>query len=199
MNDALPWLLALAAGYLLGSIPFGLVLTRLTGAGDLRQIGSGSIGATNVLRTGRKGLAAATLLLDAAKGAVAVLLGTYLAGPAAGYAAGVLAVAGHMFPVWLGFRGGKGVATGLGVLLAANWVIALVCGAIWLAMAFTVRISSASSLAAAALAPVVAAVLQVSYPLLIATTVVAALIWQRHKDNIARLAAGTEPRIGQKK
>ena len=198
MNDLLPWVISLAAGYLLGSIPFGLVITRLAGTGDIRQIGSGSIGATNVLRTGRKSLAAATLLLDAGKGAAAVFLGWHLVGPNAAYAAGVLAVVGHMFPVWLGFKGGKGIATGLGVLLAANWAIALICGAIWLAVAFTVRISSASSLAASAAAPVVAAVLQVPFPLLIATTLVAALIWQRHKDNIARLAAGTEPRIGKK-
>ena len=198
MNALLPWLLSLAAGYLLGSIPFGLVITRLAGTGDIRQIGSGSIGATNVLRTGRKSLAAATLLLDAGKGAAAVFLGWHLVGPNAGYAAGVLAVVGHMFPVWLGFKGGKGVATGVGVLLAANWGIALICGAIWLAVAFTIRISSASALAASAAAPVVAAVLQVPFPLLIATTLVAALIWQRHKDNIARLAAGTEPRIGKK-
>ncbi len=198
MNALLPWLLSLAAGYLLGSIPFGLVITRLAGTGDIRQIGSGSIGATNVLRTGRKSLAAATLLLDAGKGAAAVYLGWHLVGPNAGYAAGVLAVVGHMFPVWLGFKGGKGVATGVGVLLAANWGIALICGAIWLAVAFTIRISSASALAASAAAPVVAAVLQVPFPLLIATTIVAALIWQRHKDNIARLAAGTEPRIGKK-
>ena len=198
MNDVFPWVIALAAGYLLGSIPFGLVVTRLAGTGDIRKIGSGSIGATNVLRTGRKSLAAATLLLDAGKGAAAVFLGWHLAGPDAGYAAGVMAVVGHMFPVWLGFKGGKGVATGLGVLLAANWVVALICGAIWLLCAFTLRISSASALAASAAAPVVAAVLQVPFPLLIATTLVAALIWQRHKDNIARLAAGTEPRIGQK-
>ena len=174
------------------------MLTRLAGTQDIRGIGSGSIGATNVLRTGRKALAALTLLLDAAKGAVAVWLGWHLAGPDAGYAAGVVAVAAHMFPVWLGFKGGKGVATGLGVLLAANWAIALICGAIWLIAAFTIRISSASSLAASAAAPVVAAILQVPFPLLIATTLVAALIWQRHQPNIARLAAGTEPRIGQK-
>jgi len=198
MTDPLLWALVLAVAYVLGSIPFGLVLTRLAGTEDIRRIGSGSIGATNVLRTGSKALAAGTLLLDAAKGAAAVWLGAHLAGHTAGYAAGVVAVAGHMFPVWLGFKGGKGVATGAGVLLAANWAIALICGAIWLAVAFVVRISSASALAASAAAPVVAAILQVPFALLVATTVVAALIWQRHKDNIARLAAGTEPRIGQK-
>ncbi len=199
MSEFVPWALALAAAYLLGSIPFGLVLTRLGGAGDIRRMGSGSIGATNVLRTGRRGLAAATLLLDAGKGAVAVLLGSALAGPVAGYVAGVVAVAGHMFPVWLGFRGGKGVATGVGVLLAASPVLALVCGAVWLAVALSVRISSAASLAASAAAPVAAAVLGAPVALLACTTVVSALIWQRHKDNIGRLAAGTEPRIGQKK
>jgi glycerol-3-phosphate acyltransferase PlsY len=198
MNETFAFLAAQVLAYLLGSIPFGLVLTRLAGTEDIRQIGSGSIGATNVLRTGRKALAAATLLLDAAKGAAAVLLAWHLAGPTAGYVAGVLATVGHMFPVWLGFRGGKGVATGLGVLLAANWAVAVICGAIWLVCAVTIRISSASSLAASAAAPVVAAVLQVPFPMLIATTVVAALIWQRHQPNIARLVAGTEPKIGRK-
>ncbi len=203
MSDFVSWALALAAAYLLGSIPFGFLLTRLGGGGDIRTMGSGSIGATNVLRTGRRGLAVATLLLDAGKGAAAVLLGAALAGPVAGpvagYVAGVVAVAGHMYPVWLGFRGGKGVATGAGVLLAASPVLALVCGTVWLAVALGVRISSAASLAASAAAPVAAAVLGVPLALLACTTAVAALIWQRHRDNIARLAAGTEPRIGQKK
>jgi len=199
MTGYVPMLFVLLAGYLLGSIPFGLLLTRLAGAGDIRTIGSGSIGATNVLRTGRWGLAAATVLLDGGKGAVAVLLGISVAGYDAGYIAGVLAVVGHVFPVWLRFRGGKGVATGFGVLIAANPVLALVCAAIWLAVAWFVRISSAAALAASALAPVIAAILQVPFTLLLCTTIVAALIWQRHKDNIARLVAGTEPRIGAKK
>jgi glycerol-3-phosphate acyltransferase PlsY len=198
MSGALPWLAALAGGYLLGSIPFGLLLTRLGGTADIRQIGSGSIGATNVLRTGRKGLAAATLLLDAAKGAAAVALGWYLAGPTAGYAAGVLAVAGHMFPVWLGFRGGKGVATGAGVLIAVDPLLALACAAVWLAVVVVVRISSAGSLAASGLAPAIAALLGAPTALLGCTAVVGVLIWVRHKDNIARLLAGTEPRIGRK-
>ena len=197
MNAAFAF--ALLAGYLLGSIPFGLLLTRLSGGGDIRAIGSGSIGATNVLRTGRKGIALATLLLDAGKGALAVWLGWRLAGPTAGYIAGVLAVAGHMFPVWLGFRGGKGIATGAGVLLVANPVLALSCGLVWAAVAWFSRISSAASLAASAAAPVVAAILQVPFSLLVCTTLVAALIWQRHKENIARLVAGTEPRIGKGK
>ena len=196
MTDFIPFLFALLAAYLLGSVPFGLVLTRLGGAGDLRQIGSGNIGATNVLRTGRRGLAVATVLLDAGKGAAAVLLGITLAGYTAGYIAGVMAVVGHVFPVWLRFHGGKGVATGLGVLIAANPVLGLSCGAIWLAMAWLVRISSAAALAAFALAPVIAAILQVPLALLVCTTVLSALIWQRHKDNIGRLVAGTEPRIG---
>jgi len=199
MSDMLPFVAALVAAYLLGSIPFGLLLTRLGGAGDIRMMGSGSIGATNVLRTGRRGLAAATLVLDAGKGAAAVVLGGALAGDDGGYVAGVLAVVGHMFPVWLGFRGGKGVATGAGVLIAANPVLALACAVVWLAVAWVVRISSAASLAASAAAPVAAAVLQVPFTLLACTTVVAALVWQRHKDNIARLVAGTEPGIGQKK
>ena len=199
MSNAIPFLFALLAAYLLGSIPFGFLLARLGGAGDIRQIGSGGIGATNVLRTGHKGLAAATLLLDAGKGVAAVVLGAKLAGLDASYIAGVLAVVGHMFPVWLRFRGGKGVATGFGVLIAANPLLALSCGVIWLGMAFTVRISSASSLAATAMAPVIAAVLQVPFMLLVCTTVVAALIWQRHRENIMRLVAGTEPRIGAKK
>ena len=189
---------AIVAGYLLGSIPFGLLLTRVAGLGDIRAIGSGNIGATNVLRTGNKGLAAATLLCDLLKGTAAVFLGSAIGGADAALLGGVAAFIGHLFPAWLGFKGGKGVATGVGVLLAANWGIALICGAIWLAVAFTIRISSASALAASAAAPVVAAVLQVPFPLLIATTLVAALIWQRHKDNIARLVAGTEPRIGKK-
>jgi len=199
MSDMLPFVAALVAAYLLGSIPFGLLLTRLGGAGDIRMMGSGSIGATNVLRTGRRGLAAATLVLDAGKGAAAVVLGGALAGDDGGYVAGVLAVVGHMFPVWLGFRGGKGVATGAGVLIAANPLLALTCAGVWLAVAWVVRISSAASLAASAATPVAAAVLQVPFTLLACTTVVAALVWQRHKDNIMRLAAGTEPRIGQKK
>lgn len=198
MSDLAPLLFALLAAYLLGSIPFGFLLVRLGGAGDIRQIGSGGTGATNVLRTGRKALAAATLLLDAGKGVAAVMLAAWLAGSNASYVAGVLAVVGHMFPVWLGFRGGKGVATGFGVLIAVNPLLAASCAVIWLGMAFAVRISSASSLAASAMAPVVAAFLQVPFMLLVCTTVVAGLIWQRHRDNIMRLVAGTEPKIGRK-
>jgi glycerol-3-phosphate acyltransferase PlsY len=190
---------AIVLGYLLGSIPFGLILTRLGGAGDIRAIGSGNIGATNVLRTGRKGLAAATLLLDGAKGACAVLLGANLpvlhVVPAAGLWAGGFAVIGHMFPVWLRFRGGKGVATGLGVALAACWPEgALMCG-IWLVGAKVTKISSASALSAFILSPFIA--WSVGGPAqAILALVVAILVLARHHANIRRLLSGTEPRIG---
>ena len=188
-----------ALGYLLGSIPFGLVLTGLAGLGDVRRIGSGSIGATNVLRTGRKGLAAATLLLDAAKGAAAALIGTWLAGEPGVLVAGLGAVLGHMFPVWLGFHGGKGVATGVGVLLAASPLTALGAALVWLGMAVLTRISSASALTACVAAPVIAALLGAPVPVLLLVIVTAVLIIGRHRANIRRLLAGTEPRIGQGK
>jgi glycerol-3-phosphate acyltransferase PlsY len=187
--------LAAMTGYWLGSIPFGLLLTRLAGAGDLRAIGSGNIGATNVLRTGRKGLAAATLLLDAGKGALAVLIMLRLIGPDAALVAGAGAIVGHVFPVWLRFRGGKGVATGLGVLLAAAWPVGVVACAVWLAVAFAVRISSAAALTAFALAPF-AALLLATPAVAVLAVFVAALIFWRHKANIQRLLTGTEPRIG---
>lgn len=183
-------------GYLLGSIPFGLVLTRSAGLGDIRSIGSGSIGATNVLRTGRKSLAAATLLLDAAKGAVAVLLASAWAGPEAGLWAGAGAVVGHCFPVWLGFRGGKGVATGLGVLLAADWRVAVICGAVWLLMAVVFRRSSVASLSALVAAPIAALGLG-NWGVLWLSLGVGVVICFRHEGNIRRLIAGTEPRIGR--
>ena len=184
-------------GYLFGSIPWGVLLTRAAGLGDIRTIGSGSIGATNVLRTGNKGLAAATLLLDAAKGAVAVGIFRYLGPPDAALWAGFGAVLGHLFPVWLGFKGGKGVATGLGVLLVlAPWAAA-VAGATWLAVAGLVRISSAASLAATAVAPVAALALSSGKVALLALAV-SAMIGMRHHENIRRLLAGTEPRIGQR-
>jgi glycerol-3-phosphate acyltransferase PlsY len=184
------------AGYLLGSIPFGLLLTRASGLGDIRQIGSGSIGATNVLRTGRKGLAAATLLLDALKGVAAVLIGAEIAGSLGILAGGLGAVLGHLFPIWLGFKGGKGVATGLGVLIAASPLTALICAAIWLAMAFLTRISSASSLTATLAAPFVTWLVTGNTNLIVLATIVAALLWAKHHQNIRRLLAGTEPRIG---
>lgn len=196
-------LLWLAIGYLLGSIPFGLLLTRAAGLGDIRRIGSGNIGATNVLRAGGKKLAAATLLLDAAKGAAAVLLGGSIGGAHAGLAdagliAGGGALLGHVFPVWLRFRGGKGVATGCGVLFAAAWWIALLAGAVWLATARITRRSSAGALAACLAAPVFAAFLAPAAVAWLAAGM-ALLIVARHRDNLTRLANGTEPRIGQKR
>jgi glycerol-3-phosphate acyltransferase PlsY len=187
--------LFIVLGYLLGSIPFGLLLTQAAGVGDIRKIGSGNIGATNVLRTGRRGLAAATLLLDGAKGAVAVLLARALGGPEAALWAGLGALLGHTFPVWLRFRGGKGVATGYGVLIAAAWPVGLLAGAIWLAMAKLSRLSSASALASFALAPLLALLLADRATALLALAI-AVLIFIRHHANIRRLLAGTEPRIG---
>ena len=191
-------LLALAFGYLLGSIPFGLVLTKLTGGPDPRAVGSGNIGATNVLRTGRKALAAATLLGDMLKGTVAVLvaqqfgLGAAIAG---GLAAGLGAVLGHLFPVWLGFKGGKGVATYIGVLLALVWQAALAFGVIWIAVAAAMRYSSLSALIASAVTP--ALLWFMGYPAEAALfLILTALIWFMHRANIARLLNGTEGKIG---
>jgi glycerol-3-phosphate acyltransferase PlsY len=184
-------------GYLLGSIPFGLILTRLAGLGDIRRIGSGNIGATNVLRTGNKGLAAVTLLLDGAKGAAAVLIAVWFGGRDAIAWAGIGAVLGHAFPVWLGFRGGKAVATSYGALIAAAWPVGILAGAIWLVMAALSRISSLAALASFALAPVIAAVLADAAVVKLAL-VIAVLVFARHHTIIRRLIAGTEPRIGQK-
>ncbi len=188
------WFLALLLGYALGSIPFGLLLTRMTGAGDLRAIGSGNIGATNVLRTGRKGLAAATLLLDLAKGLVAVLLAWRWLPEAAGIAA-VGAMLGHCFPVWLRFRGGKGVATMMGVSLGLAWPIGATYAAVWLGMLATTRISSLAGMSAAVAAPL-AALATGNGELAPVLAVLAALVLFLHRANIARLRAGTEPRIG---
>ncbi|MBD3625580.1 MAG: glycerol-3-phosphate 1-O-acyltransferase PlsY [Rhodobacteraceae bacterium] len=189
------WLLAALGGYLLGSIPFGIVITRALGLGDLRQIGSGNIGATNVLRTGHKGAALATLMLDSGKGAIAVLLALWLA-PQAAPVAGVGAFLGHLFPVWLGFKGGKGVATYLGILLALAPQAGLAACATWLVTALIFRISSLSALVAATLAP--AWMLILGSPRdAVAALVMAALIWWTHRTNVARLRAGTEPRIGR--
>lgn len=186
-------------GYLLGSIPFGLILTRLGGAGDIRSIGSGNIGATNVLRTGRKGLAAATLLLDGGKGTAAVLLAANVPAlhvvPTAGLWAGAFAVIGHMFPAWLRFRGGKGVATGIGVALAACWPEGVIMCAIWLIGAKLTKISSASALAAFILSPFIAWAFGGPARAILAL-VVAVLVLARHHANIRRLLSGTEPRIG---
>ncbi|WP_405053082.1 glycerol-3-phosphate 1-O-acyltransferase PlsY [Sphingomonas sp. BE138] len=181
-------------GYLLGSIPFGVVLTRMTGAGDLRTIGSGNIGATNVLRTGRKGLAAATLLLDLAKGLVAVLLVAWIWPDEAPLAAAG-ALIGHCYPVWLRFRGGKGVATLMGIALGLGWQVGLVFAVIWLGLLAIARISSLAGMAAAISTPVTAAVLGRFdiVPLLMA---LAAIVLWKHRANIARLVDGTEPRVG---
>lgn len=187
---------ALALGYLLGSVPFGLILTRMTGAGDLRQIGSGSIGATNVLRTGRKGLAAATVLLDAGKGVAAVLIAARLWPGSEGIAA-IGAILGHCFPVWLRFNGGKGFATAAGVLGALAWPVMVLCAAVWALILAVSRISSVSSLSATAAAPVLAWLMgfKAIVPIMLA---IAAVVFFQHRGNIARLRAGTEPKVGQK-
>ncbi|WP_027173545.1 glycerol-3-phosphate 1-O-acyltransferase PlsY [Methylobacterium sp. 10] len=192
-----PLLLAsLAGGYLAGSIPFGLIVTRLAGLGDVRAIGSGNIGATNVLRTGRKSLAAATLLGDALKGTLAVLVMKQF-GEGAALAAGLGAFLGHLFPVWLGFRGGKGVATFLGVLLAFSPIGLAAFAAIWLGLAFTLKYSSLAALAASAATPIVLwAAGQPAVALLF--LVLAILLWWKHAPNIRRLRDGSEGRIGQK-
>ena len=190
-------LLSAIGGYLLGSVPFGLVITRALGLGDLRQIGSGNIGATNVLRTGNKPAAAATLLLDSGKGAIAVLLARALFGDTAALVAGVAAFLGHCFPVWLKFQGGKGVATFLGTMLALAWPVGLGACAIWLVTAKLGRISSLSALVAAALS-VPLAIYVGGGNLGLATALMGALVFVRHKANIARILAGTEPKIGKK-
>ena len=224
LDSALTALLALLLGYVLGSIPFGLILTRTAGLGDIRSIGSGNIGATNVLRTGNKGLAAATLLLDLLKGTAAVLLAWVLvnalaedgnlqavtsahtaATSAAQFnwaqfivqCAGVGAFLGHLYPVWLGFRGGKGVATYIGVLVGLAWKVAAVFCAIWLVVAFTTRYSSLSALVASVVAPV-AALLLGGWQLAAATALMSGLLIYKHEANIRRLLAGEESKIGGK-
>ena len=187
----------LIVGYLLGSIPFGLVLTRAAGLGDIRSIGSGNIGATNVLRTGRKSLAAATLLLDALKGTAAVLI-AYAFAPQAAIVAGFGAFVGHVFPVWLGFRGGKGVATYLGVLVALSWQAAIPFAALWLTSAAAFRYSSVGALSASFVTPISLWVMgdRQAAGLFVVLT---AILWLRHAENIARLAAGTEGKIGNRR
>lgn len=197
---------ALAGGYLLGSIPFGVIATRLGGAGDVRAIGSGNIGATNVLRTGRKDLAAVTLLGDGGKGAVAVLLAwlatrhgtTEQQAVLTALAAGA-AFLGHLFPVWLGFKGGKGVATFFGTMLAAAWPVGLAAAATWLIVAFLFRISSLAALVAVALAPLVALLLGRPNAIALLALFMALLVLVRHSENVRRLLKGQEPRIGAKK
>lgn len=191
MDQSLHFLAALVGSYLLGAIPFGFLLTRAAGLGDIRSVGSGNIGATNVLRTGNKKLAAATLLLDGLKGAVAVWLF-----PADPLVAGTAVVLGHMFPVWLRFRGGKGVATGIGVYLAAMWPVGVAVCLIWFMAALLTRISSAGALLAFALAPVAAWALASDDHALLALLVGVLIFW-RHEENIRRLIAGTEPRFGK--
>ncbi len=192
-----PYWAAGAVGYLLGSIPFGLVLTRLAGLGDVRSIGSGNIGATNVLRTGNKGLAALTLLLDGGKGAAAYLLGA-MYGPDMAVLAGAGAFIGHLFPIWLRFHGGKGVSTFLGVMLAANWPVGVLCCLTWLAVAAVLRYSSLAALIAALAGPGYAYWLG-NWQIMELTAFMTVLIFVRHHQNIRRLFNGTEPRIGAKK
>lgn len=190
-------LFALGVGYLLGSIPFGLLLTRLSGRGDLRDIGSGNIGATNVLRTGSKGLAAATLLLDAAKGAAAVLIAQAM-WPEGTFHAAAGAMIGHLYPLWLKFRGGKGVATLLGVIAPLYWPAAVVYALVWIGLLLLLRISSVAGMAAAASASVTVAVAgeRALVPIFLAFAIL--VIW-KHRENLVRLKAGTEPRIGRTK
>lgn len=187
-------------GYLFGSMPFGLVLTHAAGLGDIRSIGSGNIGATNVLRTGNKKLAAATLLLDGVKGAVAVMMAHAVLVGSAGYEAGLWAglgaVLGHLFPIWLKFKGGKGVATGLGVLIAVAWPVGLLACATWALVAAAIRISALASLLAFAAAPIFAFLLSDS-PVVYLSLTIAVLVWVRHHANIQRILSGTEPRIGR--
>ena len=189
--------LAAIAGYLLGSIPFGMVIARVMGLGNLREIGSGNIGATNVLRTGNKTAAALTALLDAGKGAVALLIARALIGEDAAQIAGLAAFLGHLFPIWLRFRGGKGVATFLGILLALYWPLGLAACATWLFSALTMRMSSLAGLMAAGLSPMWALMLGHGQTLLLGA-ILTILIYIRHAANIKRIKAGTEPKIGRK-
>jgi glycerol-3-phosphate acyltransferase PlsY len=208
LNSIQPWLAAILVmgGYLIGSIPFGVLVTRFSGVGDIRKVGSGNIGATNVLRTGRRDLAALTLLGDGGKGAAAVGLAHLLAHayapayePLAAALGGGAAFIGHLFPVWLRFRGGKGVATFLGVLLAAAWPVGALACLTWLVVAGLLRISSLSALVAVALSPLYALALDRPAPTVALAAVMAALVFVRHKDNIGRLLTGREPRIGAAK
>ncbi|MGB0920894.1 MAG: glycerol-3-phosphate 1-O-acyltransferase PlsY [Alphaproteobacteria bacterium] len=203
MPDPISWaevwpyfMAALAGGYLLGSIPFGLVFTRMAGLGDIRDVGSGNIGATNVLRTGNKAIAIATLLFDALKGAAALLIADYFYGPDIAIAAGCGAFIGHIFPVWLRFNGGKGVATFLGLMLAAHWPLGLMACATWLITAAIFRISSLSALVAVALCPVYFIALFDMWQWGEASALLAVLVYIRHKENIQRLLKGEEPKIG---
>ena len=197
MAPEISYPLALVIGYLLGSISFGLVLTKLAGTQDLRTIGSGNIGATNVLRTGRKGLAAATLILDALKGTAAVLIGGYLGGPDAAMLGGLGAFLGHLFPVWLKFRGGKGVAVYIGILIGLIWPAAILFCLIWLALAFALRYSSLSALTASVITPIVLWLIGHTALATLFAALTLLLIYM-HRENIKRLMAGNEGKIGQK-
>ncbi|MCZ4280347.1 glycerol-3-phosphate 1-O-acyltransferase PlsY [Kiloniella laminariae] len=197
-SHAAPYLIAAFFGsYLLGSVPFGLVITRLFGLGDIRKIGSGNIGATNVLRTGRKGLALATLICDSGKGALAVLLAA-LWGPDLALIAALGSVLGHLFPVWLKFKGGKGVATTLGVVLALSWQVGLVACLTWLVTALLFRISSLAALLAMLATPIAVWFLHGDLQMVELTALLALIVWARHHQNISRLLKGQEPRIGKK-
>ena len=197
-TDLMPLIYAVVLGYLCGSVPFGLLLTRAAGLGDIRQIGSGNIGATNVLRTGNRWVAAATLLLDAAKAALPVLVARYYWGENAAMLAAIGAFLGHCFPAWLNFKGGKGVAVMIGSLFALSWPLGLIFCAVWLLIAFAQKMSSLAALTATATAPIFAFVL-VNEWLAGAVAVMAILLFFQHRENIARLMAGTEPKIGSEK
>jgi len=198
MSTQLLILLVFVGGYLLGSIPFGLLIARIGGQGDIRSIGSGNIGATNVLRTGRKDLALITVLLDALKAGAGVLIVGHFIGYEYGLLAGAAALIGHCFPIWLKFKGGKGVATYFGFLFAAAWPVGLIAGATWLLSAFLTRISSLSALLAALIAPIAAYFLGPK-SLWIAAAVLSAVIFLRHRENIGRILSGTESKIGSSK
>ncbi len=194
--SALEMIVSLVFGYLCGTIPFGLILTKSAGLGDIRTIGSGNIGATNVLRTGNKKVAALTLVLDALKGTIPALLMGWLYGPQAAILAGLAAFFGHLFPLWLGFKGGKGVATTVGVLFGLYWPLGLIFAAVWIAMALVVRISSLSALTASLVSPFAAYFLdhgELSLP----AAVMAVMVFITHRANIARILKGEEPRIGK--
>jgi glycerol-3-phosphate acyltransferase PlsY len=194
---AFPAIVAAVLGYLSGSIPFGLILTRMAGLGDVRSIGSGNIGATNVLRTGNKGLAAATLLLDAVKGTVPALLGMYFLGVEGGVIAGFAAFLGHIFPIWLGFKGGKGVATYIGVMFGLNWQMGLLFLLVWIATAAITRYSSLSALIATLVIPVIQWV-SGDHKIAALAAVMTVIAWIKHRANIQRLLSGTESKIGKK-
>jgi acyl phosphate:glycerol-3-phosphate acyltransferase len=196
--SGLGMIVSILFGYLCGTIPFGLLLTKWAGLGDVRQIGSGNIGATNVLRTGNKTVAALTLLLDALKGAVPVLAMSWIYGSEAGILAGLAAFFGHLFPLWLGFKGGKGVATNIGVLFGLFWPLGFLFLAVWLAMAFLFRRSSLAALSASMLTPVWTLLFD-HRDLLLPTIVMGAAIWLTHRANIARLLRGEEPKITLKR